>query len=823
MRKPETAEVTLPDPLVSGRLRRAGPDALALLALALVVSIMMWSRFWHRPGLGDWDIMNFYLPWYVHLGESLRSFDIPGWNPYIFSGVPFAGNPQSGWTYVPAMASFSVFPPILGYKLFFAFHLMLGGIATFGLARLLRFGTTASFAAGCVFALGQNLGATRCCTNHIQLAVWIPVGMVAVELSNRASTTTRRMCGLLLGGFAVSQMIAGWVGQGAYNGILILGAYLLVRALFPLSSNAKLHSRLIRVVADGMVLFGTGAGLAAAGLLPRLDAIRRTFLGTDEYQGAAFAPDRGWDYSHIARVMIDFRLTWHPYYFGGATLVLAVLALTIRRWDRTIAFFIGFVAIVMMLPGRPTPIHELFYLLPRFRGLHLHDPGRVLAVLPIGISLLVAVTVQEMAGARPRRPWVVLTGLAALWAGLILLDVNRSWSIAPVTWATIGAASTIVLVWLLYRSTEVDPRLPTLFNRARVISILLIFLTLADPAGRVLVDDLLGEHPNDGVLWTAVDESAASSDPGGAGQFLLAQKAAGETFRYFGYIDPQGPAWQGHEVFMQPDVLPVLANNRSMRLQLEDVQGYDPAQIERYRSFFAAVNGFERDYHEALVYESGITSPLLDLLNVRYVLLPVGDEAPSETRQGMFSGYREVFRSTEVIVLENPNALPRAWFVHEAVQMADERALDALASQAIDPRTTAILSVPPPPMETASADGTETIEITTYEPDLVRLTVDAADAGLLILGDVFDPGWKAYVDGEASRIYATDALLRGVAVPAGRHEIEFRYEPASLQIGLGVTLLTLLGMIALFAGARWTDNRAARHESSRQAAMAGVR
>ena len=56
------------------------------------------------------DTITQYYPWYSYLGERLRSGDIPAWNPYQFSGAPFAADPLSGWTYLPAMILFTILP-----------------------------------------------------------------------------------------------------------------------------------------------------------------------------------------------------------------------------------------------------------------------------------------------------------------------------------------------------------------------------------------------------------------------------------------------------------------------------------------------------------------------------------------------------------------------------------------------------------------------------------------------------------------------------------------------------------------------------------------
>jgi uncharacterized membrane protein YfhO len=74
------------------------------------------------------------------------------------------------------------------------------------------------------------------------------------------------------------------------------------------------------------------------------------------------------------------------------------------------------------------------------------------------------------------------------------------------------------------------------------------------------------------------------------------------------------------------------------------------------------------------------------------------------------------------------------------------------------------------------------------------------------LADVFYPGWKAYIDGQPAEIYRANYLFRAVQVEAGGHLVEFRYEPLSFKLGVGLTCLTL---IIVAAGVIWEQKRSA--------------
>jgi uncharacterized membrane protein YfhO len=87
------------------------------------------------------------------------------------------------------------------------------------------------------------------------------------------------------------------------------------------------------------------------------------------------------------------------------------------------------------------------------------------------------------------------------------------------------------------------------------------------------------------------------------------------------------------------------------------------------------------------------------------------------------------------------------------------------------------------------------VKIVSYEPERVIIEADLASEGYLILTDTYYPGWRARVDGKESPIMRANLLFRAISLPAGQHEVEFSYEPASSKIGAAVSLATLLAIV----------------------------
>ena len=81
------------------------------------------------------------------------------------------------------------------------------------------------------------------------------------------------------------------------------------------------------------------------------------------------------------------------------------------------------------------------------------------------------------------------------------------------------------------------------------------------------------------------------------------------------------------------------------------------------------------------------------------------------------------------------------------------------------------------------------------EPNRVEVKTTSAAPSILVLSENHYPGWRAYVDGRAAEDLRVDYGLRGVALGAGEHRVEFVYRPKSVLIGLFISLATLATLL----------------------------
>jgi hypothetical protein len=178
-------------------------------------------------------------------------------------------------------------------------------------------------------------------------------------------------------------------------------------------------------------------------------------------------------------------------------------------------------------------------------------------------------------------------------------------------------------------------------------------------------------------------------------------------------------------------------------------------------------------------------------------------------------GFRVVYSAPDGRVTTNPHALPRAFLVNRQELAASEAdALETVAAPNFRGRSVVVTEAQLPGLAQAPATGPDTprerpgrARIVDYEAERVVVETDARTDALLILTDNFFPGWKAEVDGRGSDVHRVNYLQRGVSVPAGRHRVEFRYEPLSWRVGWIISMATLAALLVSVltrGSSRWT-------------------
>ncbi len=889
--------------LGSSRLRA---DQIAVTVFLVAVLLGMVPRWHYDNWLTEYDIFTFFLPWYGMVGDRLRDLDIPGWPPYFLSGMPLAGDASAGWMYAPVMLAFSLLSVTTAFKTMVLIQVLIGGLSTYALSRVLGFAPIAALVSMTAFAFGPFLaGQTDYTTIGGQVSTWIPVALLGIELSLRAPRLISRFAWWSLSGFAVSQIAVSWPGQGLINALLIVAGWVVYRAvlsppeisqaptvdatlepvLAPRPSEAEgaaaplrgastvgrspstvrktkrvtattvraaratstdvtltsstgfkeriqipgMRTRVLWAVVTGIALVGIGLALGAAGILPRLDVNAQSSIPNGDYSHVLYGeynPPAS-VYNLLSQIFADAR-AYRPTNYSGAVLVLAMLAFLISLRRHCVPFFGSVWIVGTILAMHETPLHRLFYLIPQFERIHEHSPQRLLWVITLAPAMLAGATVQTLIVHPPKRfaRLLVLLPLAATVAIGIYLTTEPTEHLTAkdpkVGW--LPYASAIVAAILVLVATHPWPTRPVRSHAmGRYALVGIIALVFLFPAGSDVVASVFGIHSLRPLMVTdaktdqIIDTYFSRTDPGGAGEFLQAEQQQGKIFRYVSYAgrdpatnQPSYSTWR-----LKPTVLAVLVNGRAARLGLESIQGYNPSHLLVYDQYVANMNGGYQNYHWSDPFRDALgPNPLMDMLNVRYILV---DATIPEGRWDIAliaNGRRVVFRNTHVVIYENPDAFPRAWIVHD-VRPETPGSLAELKSGQVDGRQVAFVDGPLPNVSQPTS-GEDSVRITGRSGDRLTASASTSAPGLVVFSEIYAKGWHAYVDGKQVDVIQTNHALRGVAVDAGTHRIELRYEPRSLQIGLWITVITAIGMlgVSVLAIGTWMRSRTGYRDRS---------
>jgi hypothetical protein len=185
-------------------------------------------------------------------------------------------------------------------------------------------------------------------------------------------------------------------------------------------------------------------------------------------------------------------------------------------------------------------------------------------------------------------------------------------------------------------------------------------------------------------------------------------------------------------------------------------------------------------------------------------------------------------------ILRNKDAFPRAWIVHEArfkspvvgltrgtrketmeeILFSNDPFWNDPTRVLYDPKRLAWVETDDPTRLSAFLSNTvpqagESARMIVAESNPQRVVIEAnlARPGLVILADIFYPGWTLTIDGKPSTIYRVNRAMRGAAVLEGKHRLVYTYEPRSFRLGGLVSLLGIAGLAGFLVWTSWPGRK----------------
>jgi hypothetical protein len=164
--------------------------------------------------------------------------------------------------------------------------------------------------------------------------------------------------------------------------------------------------------------------------------------------------------------------------------------------------------------------------------------------------------------------------------------------------------------------------------------------------------------------------------------------------------------------------------------------------------------------------------------------------------------FQTVYRDEDVVVLENHAATSKVYFrAGAATAQVDAPLAQDVETAPFDLHRDVVLERENDELaRVAPAEAQGHAELQHYGAADLSASVTANTDGFLVVGDRFDAGWRAWVDGHETPVLRANSIMRAVPVGIGQHVVELRYEPWWIQLGLLITLASLVSVVSVLIG-----------------------
>lgn len=742
-------------------------------------------------------------PWHELVRELLHDGVFPLWNPHVLSGIPLFQNPQSG-IFTPFNLPMWILPFDYAVGLVAALKLFAAGLGTYLLVRELRLGFLPGLVAGASFAF-CSMNVTWLLMEAVPaVTVLLPWMLWLVErLLARGGTRTA----IALACVTAAALLGGHPGMQAHV-LLTGGVYAVLRTAFDGRQHARERVRRLALALGGLTL---GIALVGVMLIPELLSSRDTV-------GVAARTRGGGDLPGLRHMPFDMiRTTLFPDWWGRPSAFEApaspTLTVNVNYQERT--FYAGAVALVLALAGLTsrarlrrqapfvvlgalglaTALHApgLWWLVTHLPGLELVENQRLHVVFELAVAVLAAFGLQAVLE-RPqdRRRHLTVAFGAVVVALLAATTAGADWTDATDTATHFltgrdveddGVLALTSVGWFLLFAVGVAVALLAFRrwpHRRLAVGGALVLLTAFDMLHFAHGYNPMG--PRDGAILPRT----------GAIAYLQQHREEGRVM--------------GIDLALLPDT--------ASRFGLNDVRGYDPPYpTRRYLELWRAAAPEQLSHLPLLVPSlSPEAVQVSGALGARFLVTDPAMPGPRGGDQALRS-LRLVYSEVDAAIYRNPRAAPRA-FVPRRIELVPSfaQARAALADSRFDAGATAVVEADQPGADVLAGVGAlrGTTVISRDENARVTLTATLDRPGIVVLADQLLDGWSVHVDGKPATPLRVNAVLRGVAVDAGTHTVEWTYRVPGLRAGAALSGTALLLLIAAAARPRLRRRRATR-------------
>ncbi|RJQ37715.1 hypothetical protein C4559_03200 [Candidatus Microgenomates bacterium] len=711
------------------------------------------------------DVIRQLYPWRSLAVDIFKTGEFPLWNPFNFAGTPLLANFQSSVFY-PLNLFYSVFSKEIAWSILIIIQPLLASFFTYLFCREIKLSKISSIFSSIAFSYSLFMSVFLEYGIIGQTILWLPLILYLIEKLFKKKKI------ILIPIILTFSFFAGHIQLFFYL-LFFSSAYFLFR-WFQLGKNKK---ELIIFIFCLLVFLM----LSAIQLLPTLELINLSARVSQNYQFlleklliqpqelVLFLSPDFFGNPAMHNYLLSDSYPGNALYIGLIPFIFSILAiLNFRNNVYTKFFFYSFVIIFIFIVRNP--ISEIFYRI-QIPFFSTSSPNNSIFLISFSLALLSGFGMELLIKSQMQFKKIIfclLTFFVSLWVFILIKHPVVSAKNFIYSTAILTIFSLLFFISLRFKNKKNIFLL--IFTVITVFDLFYFFQKFNPFVDKSLI------FPNTSII-----------------SYL--QKNAGIN-RLWGYGLAEIPA------------------NFQTQFSLFSPDGYDPLYSKRFGELIQAskTGKIETEFNNSNRSDAIIAAgfgqddlgknlnrlKILDLLGVKYVL--DRKENPSSEKTFPIGHFNLIHQEDGWRVFENTKAIPRMFLAKNYKYIKNKEDFENIFFEKnFNPLKTILLEekINNFPLENIDMKE-EKLDLISYKPQKVIAKTNTLSQNLLFISDNFYPGWKAFVDGKETKIYRANFVFRAIVIPKGEHEIEFRYNPYSFQIGLYITVFGIILLSTIF-------------------------
>lgn len=701
------------------------------------------------------DAVSLVYPLKNLVAEYLKRGEMPLWNPYMFAGYPLIAS-------LPAAIFFpsTLFYLFLSTPVAWTIQIMLQPLSAlifmFLLLKHWRLGTLASFFGAVVFAFGGFSLIWLEWGTHTQTAAFLPL---MILLADKLRESKRLWWGSLISMVFALQIFAGYTPSVIFSLFALFIWYLL---------SARLNFRLGLKLFIFMVL---GLGVASIQLLPSYELFQ---LSQRQYEILPLS-EIFWPIQYLMTLVIpDFfgspatgnfwgagNYTNVTLFTGIISLIAALTGALLNKNSIQVKFALFLLAATLLISIQ-NPLSELLYSLGVWGGGSM-TMNRSLFLINFAVAILAALGVKSLLF-KTARTYLLINFLIfaiLLFISLFLFVIGKIWVNDQLAVA--------------FRNSV----LPTLFAFASLSAVLITLKLKKNYWGVYLLTGLLVVE-----LFRFGWKYNTFSSP----NFLYPSTPVIEYLQ--NYPDDR---------FLSEQI--TLSPNLWMPFDLSSISGYEAVYPVDIAKLIAVTNSHNLSASPQTKAGNitNLTSPLIDQTNTRFlvILKRDGKEIKKDGQlpeKYLVEKYKKVFEDQSSVVLENRDYKPRVFMAEKVIKSNHEDSLKKM----LEEKDRQIAYTENFEFKQSAGSLSKITSFKQIKGSRIQIRVNASEESFLVVLNTFYPGWKAYLNNTELEIIKTNYAFMGLKIPEGENLIDLVYTPNSFEVGLKLSLISILLLTIVF-------------------------